>query len=380
MPEIFDVIVLGVGSMGSSAMYECAKAGLNVLGIEQFEVTHNMGSHSGDTRIIRKAYFEHSDYVPLLESAYKGWQAIENKSGEELVYNTGLVYHGNPNHTVIKGIKQSAKDFNLTLEKGQNYRHESFSLPASFESIYEADAGFILPEKAIKAFLSQSLSLGASIVENEAIKSIAQHGEFIELMSDNALYRTKKVIVTNGAYINSIIPHLRIRLDVTQQLIFWIKPDNSKRFLPSEFPCWMIADDSYPGLFYGFPMLDPMHYGGNGLLKIAHHTAGKRIQQEDIHLYNESLEIEKMDSFLEEYLPDLTGKIQTTSACLYTNTIDEHFVIDFLAESNQNIILATGFSGHGFKFVPVIGEILKDLVVHGKTTHPIDFLRANRFR
>jgi sarcosine oxidase len=188
------------------------------------------------------------------------------------------------------------------------------------------------------------------------------------------------LILSTGAYINNLIDSLKIDLKVTRQLLYWIEPNDKTNFQLRNFPCWMIADDEFPGLFYGFPILPKDQPGGNGLLKVAHHTTGVPIVPSELNEFNEEEEKEIIKSVLEKNIPDALGEIKTVSACMYTNTTDENFILDFLPDSKQQIILATGFSGHGFKFVPVIGEIITELVTEGKSKLPIDFLGINRFK
>src|SRR5436190_9187009 len=139
----FDVIVIGVGSMGSSACYYLAKRGYKVLGLEQFDISHEFGSHAGQSRIIRKAYFEHPDYVPLLQRAYKNWNTLEQETGEQLYFKTGLLYAGTSNNEMIKGVKQSASLYNIELEKldlvNATNHFPQFSLPGNFEVLFEPE-------------------------------------------------------------------------------------------------------------------------------------------------------------------------------------------------------------------------------------------------
>ncbi|MFV1885083.1 MAG: N-methyl-L-tryptophan oxidase [Balneola sp.] len=376
---MYNVIIIGLGSMGSSALYQLAKRGVMVLGLEQFGIGHAKGSHSGQSRIVRKAYFEHPDYVPLLEKAYKGWDSIQQESGKQLFHKNGLVYFGKPEHEVMEGVKRSAGEFGLNIEqKTGNIEHRMFTVPDDFEVLWEPEAGFALTEPTIRTFVEQAEKHGAEVQTRETVMGWRLKDSYVEVHTDKMEYHTEKLILTAGAYTNQLIPGLSDQLKVTRQLIFWLKPQHPEQFKPERFPCWVIAEPDYPGIFYGFPILST-EQGGDGLLKVAHHAPGESIHPKDLSEFNPEKEKEKLSSFLKKYMPEVSVEIVKVTACLYTYSEDEHFIIDFLPETNSNVVLAAGFSGHGFKFVPVVGKILADLALEGYTKHPIDFLRLDRF-
>lgn len=377
---MYDVIVIGLGSMGASTLYHLAKQDLKVLGIEQFEITHQLGSHSGQTRIVRKSYFEHADYVPLLERAYHGWDQIYQETGTKLFHRTGLTYFGKEYHPVIRGVKNSAELYSIPLESSSNEEETyPFTIPSNYKKIIEPDAGFVLSELTIKTYVSEAKKIGAENRINEKVEDWKLIGEEVLVSTNKGTYKAKKLIVTAGAYVQKLIPEFGNKLTVTRQFLAWIKPKNSEIFELGNFPCWMISDDKYEGVFYGFPILSQKVFGGNGLLKVAHHYVGDEIEPSDLNKMNTDTESEKMKTVLKKYLLDAYGNIESMSTCMYTNSKDDHFIIDFLPESNNQIILATGFSGHGFKFVPVIGEILCNMAIRGKKENSISFLGLERF-
>ena len=377
---MLDAIIIGLGSMGSSSIYELAKSGIKVLGIEQFGIGHKKGSYSGATRIVRKAYFEHLDYVPLLKESYKGWNAIQIESGEVLFKKTGLVYYGEKEHPIIEGVQKAAQIYQINLLEGNDYVIPQFSMPSNFHTLFESDAGFVFSEKTIKTYSQIAKSLGAEIHINEKVSGIKQRDGMVTVTTYKNDYKCKKLIVTSGVYYNQLFENGGVDLSVTRQLIIWIEPKNVMHFQLGEFPCWMISDPSYEGVFYGFPIAPTSEYGGNGWLKVAHHLPGERISPNQLNNFNPNDERVKIESILKKYMPDALGEVKSVSACMYANTDDGHFVIDYLPGSNQQIIIAGGFSGHGFKFVPVVGKILRDMILEGKSSLPIDFLSINRFR
>jgi sarcosine oxidase len=379
--NIFDVIIIGVGSMGSAACYELAKRGCKVLGIEQFTISHELGSHAGQSRIIRKAYFEHPDYVPLLQRAYNNWREIEKQTGEQLYFKTGLLYAGDKNNFMISGVKESALRYSIQLEKiasGSN-RFGSFSFPSGTEILFEPDAGFVTPEKAIRLYAEQSKKYGAEIISGEKVVEWKIAGDAVVVKTGKEIYQAKKLVITAGAWAGKMIPGMNNNIKVTRQFVAWVKPKRPEKFLLNDFPCWMIADDKQPGCYYGFPMLPPEKFGPPQGLKLAHHHAATITDADNVNRETTNEDIDNLVYCLEKYLPGTFDGLLHSKVCLYANSPDENFIIDHLPGYEKNVSIACGFSGHGFKFVSVVGEILADLATDGKTSLPIDFLNAKRF-
>tara|TARA_R110000868_G_scaffold304437_17_gene565290 strand:+ start:23656 stop:24816 length:1161 start_codon:yes stop_codon:yes gene_type:complete len=384
---MYDIIIIGIGSMGSAALYNLSKQGAKVLGLEQFEVVHNKGSHSGQTRIIRKSYFEHSDYVPLLESSYKGWDLIQKETGKHLFHKTGLLYLGRPDHEVMRGIKKSSQQYKIPLEQpihANDFKtikrdYSIFNIPTNFEGLLEQNAGFVLTEETISTYVDEAKKNGAILKTGEEVLNWGLKNGIVNVSTDKGLYKAKKLIIASGAYTQKLLPPIKDLLCVTRQVITWIKPENISEFEIGKFPCWVLADNDLPGVMYGFPILNQKEFKGLNWMKVAHHFPNECIEPRELHSFNTGDEQNKIQDFLKKYIPKSLGEIVSTTTCMYTNTKDGHFIIDFAPETNNQVIIATGFSGHGFKFVPVIGEILSDLALEGKTNFPIDFLRLKRF-
>ncbi len=379
----FDVIVIGVGSMGSSACYFLTKRGYKVLGIEQFEITHEKGSHAGQSRIIRKAYFEHPDYVPLLNKAYQNWKDFEEETGQQVYYKTGLVYFGKKDNPVLKGIRQAASLYNIKLEEHDALSTEKnfpqFQIPTGFETLYEPDAGFITPEKAIRLYTEQANKKGATINTNEKVIEWKKEGNDILVKTDKQTYRSGKLIITAGAWAGKLIPGLADKLKITRQFIGWIKPKDKNDFVLNNFPCWMLADDERPGMYYGFPSLPVSEFGMAEGMKLAHHYPGVIVDPDEVNRNTTIGEEENLLYALNKYLPGCFESFLSSKTCLYTNTPDEDFIIDHLPGYDNLVTIGCGFSGHGFKFVSVIGEILTDLAIDEETKQHIEFLRIKRF-
>jgi sarcosine oxidase len=379
----FDVIVIGVGSMGSATCYFLAKRGYKVLGLEQFDISHEFGSHAGQSRIIRKAYFEHPDYVPLLEKAYKNWNDLEQETGEELYFKTGLLYAGTSNNEMIKGVKQSAALYNIELEQLNNAdtvkRFPQFLFPRNFEILFEPEAGFLPPERSIRLYASQAKKNGATINTNEKVIGWKKDGTNIVVKTDKNSYQCNKLIITTGAWAGKMIPGFSDKIKVTRQFVAWIKTKDDIQFALNNFPCWMVSDDEKHGCYYGFPLLDTKKFGEPAGLKLAHHFQKEVTNPDKVDRQTTENDIQNLKYCLDKYLPGVFDSILSTKICLYANSPDENFIIDKLPGYEENVSIACGFSGHGFKFASVIGEILADLAIERRSDLPIEFLNATRF-
>jgi len=376
----YDVIVIGVGSMGSSACYQIAKQGHSVLGLEQFDIPHEMGSHTGQSRIIRKAYFEHPNYVPLLERAYQNWQTLEQEISNQIYFKTGLLYFGPNNHMLIKGTQKSAIKYSIEVNElsqvEQLRKFPQFKIPESYTNLIEVDAGFVTPERAILSFTKQALKYKAEIHTKEKTLEWSKKDGIIQVKTNKQIYKCKKLVLTTGAW-TSKFSNLK-NLEVTRQIMAWAQPKKPNMFELNNFPCWTFADPSVNGIYYGFPSLPSSSFEEPTGIKFAHHTKGK-ITDPDIVNKNISKEEEKkLVKAIQKFIPNGVKSITGVKTCLYTYSPDEDFILDFY-KNNEDIVIASGFSGHGFKFASVIGEILSELVTKGKSIHPINFLNSNRF-
>lgn len=380
--EHYDSIVIGVGSMGSATCYHLAKSGHKVLGLEQFGIAHEHGSHSGQTRIIRKAYFEYPDYVPLLERAYENWSALEEETGISLFRKTGMLYLGKPDDRLIKGVRNSAQKFNLNIQNlsSETLKKEypQFLIPEGHEGVFEPDAGFLLPETAILSFTERALNFGAHIRIGEKTLKWEHKDGHIEVVTNKDTYNCSKLIITAGAWANKMIQNFRSSFKVTKQTLAWVKPKDEALFELGDFPTWIFDNGNNQGSFYGFPKLSEEKFNGPVGLKVAHHHPGPEIDPDEDQRGIPENEETKIIEFLNRHLPEGYSEINSISTCLYTYSKDENFILGPSPESD-NVFLATGFSGHGFKFASVIGEILADLAISGSSSLPIEFLSPARF-
>ena len=379
MDETYDVIVVGVGAMGSAACCELARRGARVLGVEQFAIPNALGSSHGLSRMIRLCYYEHADYVPLLRRAYELWRTLEDESGQKLLHVTGGVYIGRAGNELVTGSHESARRHHLAhefLNRAQLAdRFPQFRLPDDYVALYEPMAGWLPPERVVAAFAEQALRRGARLHAHEAVRAWSADRSGVSVTTDRAEYRAAKLIVCGGPWAGTLLRDLRIELTVTRQVMTWVWPKRPERFADGALPVWAVGHDDGT-LHYGFPM--SRGDGGAGL-KLAHHARGPVTDPDRV--VREPLEDDgrSVCEFIKRFLPDADGPLLAQRVCLYANSRDAHFIIDRHPRHADRVILACGFSGHGFKFASVIGEALSDLATRGATDLPIDFLSLRRF-
>lgn len=375
----FDVIVLGVGSMGAATCSELASRGVKVLGIEQFAIPHDQGSHVGQSRIIRKAYFEHPDYVPLLEKAYQNWRDLENATSTQVYFETGLLHFGPPEHDMMRGVHESANAYTIPLTTLDASAYPQISTPAHYERLLEPVAGFIPPEKAILLYTELAIRYGAQIHTQEKVLHWQQNSTgHLQVKTDKGEYTSAKLIITAGPWAGEMIPQLAPKLQVTRQVLAWVIPKKPQLFELGQLPCWLLVDEVDPGIFYGFPSLPVGQFNGPIGFKAGYHVPGQVTDPNQVNRQVARQEEQKLIEAIQRFFPEGYQSTHLLKTCLYTYTPDENFIIDFLPGSDQKVVFAAGFSGHGFKFSSVMGEILVDLAIEGKTPLPIDFLNLAR--
>jgi sarcosine oxidase len=377
----YDVIVIGVGSMGSAVCYHLAQNGAKVLGIEQFHSPHEHGSHTGQTRIIRKAYFEHPGYVPLLERAYENWHRIEELTGSRLYFKTGLLYIGQPGHSVIKGVKHASSLCGIAINEtdGNAFSYPQFKIHKDQTAILEQDAGFLLPEKTVNTYIELAIQQGAAIHSNEVVLDWEKKDGSIQVKTNKTFYSCARLVITAGAWMKKMAKDISKHLRITRQFLIWVQPSDTEPYSSPHFPCWMIARSNGEGVFYGFPYLNDPTIAGPAGLKFGLHYPGPETDPSHVNRDVTKKEIEAVVDELSDNLPIAKTPVVAVKTCLYSNSPDEDFIIDMLPAYDNDVIIAAGFSGHGFKFVSVIGEILAELAIEGKTKFPLEFLSLRRF-
>jgi sarcosine oxidase len=373
----FDAIVIGVGSMGSAACYFLSQRGYRVLGFEQFHIPHEWGSHFGQTRIIRKAYAEHTDYVPLLERAYQNWRNLERQTGSKVFYRTGLVYFGRPADRFMKGIHDSANKHHVEVrslsESETAHKYPQFRLPSDYERLEEPDAGFVVPERCILLFAEQAIRGGATILTGTKVFDWQRDRSGVRVSTSKGEFYGKKLVITAGPWAATLVSRMSSRLRVTRQVTAWVIPKNWEPFQLDRFPCWIVDE------YYGFPVLPVGGFGGPIGLKVAKHHPGGVVDPNDIDRVPTADDQQDLVDALNRFIPDGYAETHAIKICMYTNSPDGHFIVDYVPGFEDDVVIATGFSGHGFKFASVIGEVVADLAMSGGTALPIGFLSAGRF-
>jgi sarcosine oxidase len=373
----YDVIVVGVGAMGSATCYHLASRGVRVLGLEQFDIPHARGSSHGQSRMIRMAYYEHPDYVPLLRRAYELWDALEKETGRKLLHVTGGLYMGPPSGGLVSGSLQSARHHGLAHRlldvKTLAYEFPQFQVPDDWQAFYEERAGFLLPERVVATYADAALRRGAELHGHEPVIAWNADAAGVSVGTPGHEYRADHVVFCGGPWSGRLLGDLGVQLLVTRQVMGWVWPRLPELFELGRFPVWAIENPD-GSLQYGFPLVE-----GSPGLKTAHHGPETPVDPDRVMRDPQPGDVETFKPALARFLPEADGPVLAMRVCLYTNSPDHHFIID-RHPNHERVTIACGFSGHGFKFASVVGEVLADLALDRKTKLPAQFLGLKRFR
>jgi sarcosine oxidase len=372
----FNTIVIGVGGMGSAACYELAKRGKRVLGIEQFNIPNDMGSSHGYTRIIRLAYYEHPSYVMLLRRAYELWSQLEARSGKQIYVRTGSIDAGPADSWVFKGSLKSCVEHGLEHEvlSGMeiNARFPGYNLPHDLLGVFQPDGGFVLPELAIVTYVQAAHALGAEIHGREEVLEWRplSNGEGVRVLTDRAEYEADSLVITGGAWSARLLPFLQRYAVPERQVLAWLQPERPELFAPERFPVFNLLVPE--GRYYGFPV-----HTVPGFKFGKYHHFEEVVQPETYDREPNFEDEEVLLDFAGRYFPQGAGPIMTLKTCMFTNSPDKHFIIDLHPEFPQ-VSFAAGFSGHGYKFASVIGEVMADLAERRESRHNITLFNVAR--
>jgi sarcosine oxidase len=375
----YDVIVLGLGGMGSATARQLAARGARVLGLERFTPAHDLGASHGDSRIVRMAYFEKPDYVPLLRRAYELWDELGADVGHELFVRTGALMIGAADTAVVAGTVASVRQWDLPHEvldhQAMAVRYPQFGLQAGEMAVYEEDAGYVNPEEVVRAHLKLAARDGAELRFEAQVTGWRADADAVVVALGEEEIRADKLVIAAGAWTPTMVPQLDVPMRVGRRVMHYMEPVVSvDDFAADRFPVYIFQTG--PGdEIYGFPFIGSPSTG----VKVGFHHRGPDVDPDEIDRVVSDLEEEEMRELLADRIPGIAGRHVQSKVCMYTLTPDEDFVIDQLPNSYGRVCVAAGFSGHGFKFTPVVGEILADLALTGETGHPIKFLAADRF-
>lgn len=373
----YDVIVIGLGGMGSAAAYRLARRGQRVLGIDRFAPVHNLGSSHGGSRITRQAYFEDPAYVPLLLRAHDLWDGIERDSGRRIFTRCGGIMLGGPDSRTVSGSLASARKWELPhelLDAAEIRRRFPTMNPDDHEiALYEENAGFVVPESSVAAHLQLAARAGAELHHEEKVLSWRETSTGVRVGTSQNFYTAEQLVICPGAWAPELLAELGIDFTVERQVQYWFAPSGGvEPFRAGRHPIYVWEGEN-GRQFYGFPSHDDA-----GSVKVAFFRGGRTCTPETIDRTVHPEEVDEIAEFVGRKMPALPGTFLRGATCMYTNTPDEHFVIS-RHPAHERVVVACGFSGHGFKFVPVVGEILADLVVDGTTGHPVALFDPARF-
>ena len=379
----YDVIVVGLGGMGGAAAYHLARRGQRVLGLERFDPAHNQGSSHGGSRLIRQVYFEDPAYLPLVQRADQLWRELEHNSGEALLLATGGLLLGSPECTMLTGARATAIEWGLAHEflPAAEIRRRFPTLAPGDDTMgfFEPTAAVLRPELAVAAHLRLAEATGADLHFVEPVTGwSAASGEGVTVVTDTATYRADRLVICPGAWAPSLLGDIGVPFAPQRLVQTWFQPEGGVTpFLPDRHPFWMWDVGSgghrgFSGLLYGSPAID----GPEGGVKL-NLVREQPCSPETLDRVVTTAEVEDVAALLRPRLGVGLGPLVRATVCMWPNTPDHHFVLA-IHPHHPEVVVAAGCSGHAFKFVPVIGEILADLAIDGTTTHSIALFEPGR--
>jgi sarcosine oxidase len=376
MDRTADVAVVGLGAMGSAAMWRLASYGASVVGFERFEPGHAFGSSHGASRIFRAAYFEDTQYVPLLLAALEWWRRLEQESARELLVQIGGLMIGPPDGPLITGSLKSVNEHRLPhriLDRAaMAASYPQHKLVAGDVAILDELAGVLLPEETIAACLALAKDRGAAIHSLSTVQRIEPAPGHVDLIVGADTLRFRHAVICAGPWLPDLISIPGCELEIERQVITWFKSATPDSFAPDRFPAFVreLADGT---IGFGIPDM------GDGLIKVGiHHGDGEIVNPDSMDRSVQRRDYETTESFASAYIDGLMPSVAKAMVCLYTNSPDSHFVIGQVP-GVPNMTIVSPCSGHGFKFAPLIGEIAADLALKGGTDYAIEMFSPNRF-
>ncbi|MFC4305077.1 N-methyl-L-tryptophan oxidase [Cohnella boryungensis] len=372
---MYDVIVVGAGSMGMSAGYELARRGFKTLLIDAFDPPHAQGSHHGEPRLIRHVYSGGPTYIKLALRADERWRELEAASGEKLLERSGVLNLYDPAAYTYRDRFEHAAAHGIAFEELDaeqiRSRWPAVRPPEGYRAMYEPNAGYLYSEKCIAAYRRLALQAGARLLTDAFVTGVEPAGAFVTVRTEKEEWIANQVILTAGAWFRTLAPFVRLPIRAVRKVVGWFESD-APSLDAGSLPGFTFGDST--GGYYGFPSI-----GGAGV-KIGRHDGGVEWQPgEPLAPFGAYPEDEgELRRALEAFLPGAAGKLLSSAVCKYENTPDEHFIIDDHPE-HPNVLLAGGFSGHGFKFASAVGELLADRIERGRWGQDLGLFAATRF-
>ena len=376
---MYDVILVGLGGMGSATAHELARRGKRVLGLERHAAGHKLGSSHGGSRLIRQAYFEDPAYVPLVLRAYELWEKLEAETGRDLMTLCGGLMLGRRGSKVLEGSLRSAREHGLPCEvleaEEVGERFPALRPDPGTIALYEARAGFVDPAAAMNAQLERAADLGAELRFEEPVVSWEASGDGVQVETPTGVYEAERLVIAPGAWAPALLAEMDLPLEAERRVICWFEPgDDPGLFRPGNFPVF-IWEPEDGNTFTCFPLAADER----GVKTVFFRAGGLPCDPDALDREVREEEIDFIRRYTRRRVPGLSGRCLATDVCMYTNTPDEHFVIG-LHPDHPQVTLASPCSGHGYKFATVIAEILADLATDGVTQHPIGMFSPQRFQ
>ena len=373
----FDVIVLGSGGVGSAALAHLARRGVNVLGLDQFPGAHDRGSSHGETRMIRQAYLEHPDYVPLLRRAYALWDELEELTGKRLFERVGLLEVGPADGFVVPGVIASAQQHKLVVDELSHddvrKRFPGFKLDETMAAVFESDAGYLLVEECVRAHLEVASRYGATLQTGETVEDWSAGDDGVTVKTNRQTYYADRLVVTAGAWASRFLGSIGCSLRVVRKHLHWFDCQDPIYRRDRGCPAFLFEVDRT--VYYGFPQIDELG------VKIAEHSEqGDPVEDPlDLDRSLDKAEHLRVAAQLKRYLPGVSLAPTRHVVCMYTMSADHHFIVDRHPQFPA-VVFAAGLSGHGFKFASTLGEALAEMALGEQASQPVEFLGLKRFR
>lgn len=367
----YDVIVVGVGGMGSAAVYHLAKRGVDVLGIERYDIPHTHGSSHGESRLLRLPQTKGHEYVPLVQRARELWLDLEDEASEEIFVQTGTIGIGPAGSDKITDGTSSCDAYGIEYEllssEEVSERFPAYDIPDDHQGIYQSDGGFVASEKGIISHVRQAQSHGGTVHARERVRDWEPVGDGVRVTTDRSTYTADHLVVSSGAWAGKHLDFLSGKLRPERRVMIWIQPENEAHFSPERFPGFTIQVPD--GSYYGFPNYERPGYKYGREPEIPDVIDPDDWQDEPTLQDDEFLR-----RLANNHFPSGTGPTMGMSSCIVTSSVDGHFYVDSHPEHPQ-VTIAAGFSGSGYKFCSVIGESLADIATTGDTENPIEKFR-----
>jgi sarcosine oxidase len=363
-----DVAVVGLGSMGSAALWQLAGRGVKVMGIDSFEPGHANGAGHGESKIIRSAYAEGPAYVPLIHASLPLWRRLEEETGRPLLTMTGAIMIGAPESWFLKGALESARQHDLIHrvldpEEAQR-RWPQLRLDPGERVLWEPRAGLLRPELAVIAAVERARELGATVLTGTHVDSVTDVGDHVEVRSGSTTWSVERAVLATGAWVSKLLGHLDLPFWVERQVQAWFALEDPAPFRAERMGIYIRALDDRSS-WYGFPTLD-----GRTIKVAFHHNDGAPSDPDAVDREIHPSDIGPLEEMTLGSLRGVRPDPERAIVCIYTNTPDDHFVLGHLPGSPR-VVMAGPMAGHGLKFSPVIGAIAADLVLEGRTEHDI---------